>query len=379
MRRGALGALGRGMEGRACTPTRGQAQHARLRRVKHLLHGLALAAALAALGCDNTVPATSPALATGQVGVNALISDGDHVYWSTVDGSLHRVPVSGGAVQDLAANLGLMTSIHLALDTDSVYLSANGTIQRVAKTGGAPEMVVANQDGLGDLKVDDTHLYWLVAQAQAQGASTAEVRSALKAAGAAPATLATDGLSSNVLALAGSLYYLSPGTMGAAGVRELPVTGGTPSTDVSGDYYALASSGASLCTSGPDTAALANDPSSTAQAVTCAALDGSNSRVVASGLTTPINPTGGLALDGSTVYFATADGSFSAASLDGSVIPSPSGSITSSDATWIAPTYPPGGPVLFAAGAAGGGLITSDGTSVYWTDGAGSIYSMPGL
>jgi hypothetical protein len=350
--------------------------------MSHLAHGLLLFSALAAAGCDTRTPAPPPPLATGQRNVTALKTDGDHVYWSRGDGSIQRVAASGGAVEELAK--GLPVPDHIALDSGSVYFSASGQIGRTAKTGSAPEMLIqTGAAGLDDLQVDATQagqIYWIPSADQGQG----QVLAAAKVIGAAGAIINEQGASvGKALALTGpDLYYpavysgpTSQTTSDPATVIRVTTSADVYTDTMPGVFYGLTTFGSTICGSGPDAQALALDPTSTAQAVTCAALDGSDVHVVVSGISSNVEA---LAVDGSSVYFASFDGSVSAASLDGGTIVPTQDIITSSDDTTTPPSPAPGAPVVFAVGPQGGASLAVDGSSVYWAYANGdAVLSMP--
>ena len=311
--------------------------------------GVVVAGAAFALGCQD-LPAAAPPLADGQGSVTALASDGDHVYWTTGDGHVRRVAAAGGAVEEVAQ--GIVQPSRIVLDTDSVYwATAVGQIGRAPKAGGTAEVLVQNEDGLGALQVDDASVYWL--RGPAQGAAAGQVRKAAKTPSTSVETLAQQPIDPGALALSGAtLYY--PGTGSAAGMQELPTGGGTPAAAMAGVFHILSTRGASVCGAGPDPSALAQDPNATSQAITCAGLDGSNPRAVASGL----GVVGALALDDAgMIYFATLDGSVGVASVDGSSA---------------------AGPMIFASGPPGGASVAVDATSVYWANESGdAIFAVP--
>jgi hypothetical protein len=276
-------------------------------------HGFALAGALAGLGCQGLQG--TPPLALGQMGISGLASDGNSVYWTTASGDVRSVPTVGGTVQQVTTTV---SPANINLDADSVYwASGTGEIQRAPKTGGSPEVLVHNANGLGALQVDESSLYWMIGGGEA--AVSGQILKAAKAPAASPTALVTSAtLYANTLAQVGAtLYYYDPltGSTTPGGVREVDVTEGSPVTDVPGSFSQVATATSTVCSAGPDPQARALDPNATAQAVTCAALDGSNPRVVASGLTAVVTS---MALDDTTVYFATADGAVSSVAADGS-------------------------------------------------------------
>jgi hypothetical protein len=329
------------------------------------------------------------------------LSDGDSVYWTMGSGDIRRVSVNGGGVEQVATSV---SPSRLALDAQSAYwATSTGEIRRAPKTGGEAELLVANANGLGALQVDDASLFWLVNPDE--GASAGQVLKAPKSAGANPAALLTmSSLDPGTLSLVGStLYYFDPlpGTS-QGGVRELDSKGGMPITDVIGSFHLVASGPSTVCSAGPDPRALATDPLATAQAITCAALDGSNAHVVAGALSVVTS----IALDDATVYFATVDGSLTALPVDhvsptagastsdgengGSTVPAGAcyggagcscsggaGGVQVCDASGSGTCQCPGATV-FATGPAGGATVAIDDTNVYWAHVNGeAIFVLP--
>jgi hypothetical protein len=346
--------------------------------MNHILNGILLCAgAFAALGCQSGV-LTAPPLAVGQYSVNALISDGNNVYWTSGEGFVRSVSTAGGAVAEVAQ--GLTFPVYIALDNDAVYWSDSGTIARAPKAGGATEMLFENEDGVGALQVDDTSLYWLRGIDEvASIATTGQVRTAPKLAASAVQTLFSDSVNPNALALNGTLYFgaqLATPEFDGFGLAELPTSGGTPVAPVavaSGNN--TASYGANVCTSGIDAQAQSLDANTTLEAITCSALDGTNPNVVAAGLTAAVMS---LTLDDTTVYFNTADGAMSAVSLDGTT-PIVTGATTSPDNDTVVGATPSAGngPVTFATGP-GSASVAVDTTQVYWAHNAGNaVFAMP--
>ena len=148
--------------------------------MNHILNGIIFAGAVVSMGCQGLQAA--PPLAIGTAGITTLASDGDHVYWTALDGSVQRVSVAGGTVEQVASGVG--QAQYIALDSDSVYWATNGgQIGSVSKSGGSPQMLVENEDGLGALQVDDTAVYWLVGPGQTT--ASGQVRRMVKTPGPA--------------------------------------------------------------------------------------------------------------------------------------------------------------------------------------------------
>jgi hypothetical protein len=365
-----------------------------------LLHGFVFAGALAGLGCQGLQG--TPPLALGQLGVSALASDGTNVFWTMQSGDVRSVPTVGGAVQQVSKTT---TPGLLVLDADSAYwASGTGGIERAPKAGGSPEVLVQNVTGLGALQVDESSLYWM--DGQSEGALSGQIVKAPKALAAAQTVLLpTSPLDPNTLTLSGAtLYYVALGSTPSVGVTELDVTGGMPVTDVQGSFTRVASATATVCGAGADPTALALDPTSAAQAITCSALDGSNARLVATGLTAVVTS---VALDDTTVYFATADGAVSAvpvaatspvdmsgSSSDGTASGQPVGAGTcfegaactcsgAASGAQVCDSMGNGtcqcsGAATFAMGVPGGASIAIDDTNVYWAQSAGNaVFALP--
>jgi hypothetical protein len=366
-----------------------------------LLHGFIFSGALAGFGCQGLQG--TPPLALDQLGVSALASDGTNVYWTMASGDVRSAPTVGGSVQQVSKTVG---PGQLVLDVDSAYWGANnGEIQRAPKAGGSPETLVENVTTLGALQVDEGSLYWMVGQSE--GALSGQVVKAPKAPAAAQTVLLPmSPLDPNTLTLTGAtLYYAGAvATSAPVGLTELGVTGSAPVTDVQGTFTRVASATATVCGAGPDPVALAADPTSAAQAITCSALDGSNPRLVATGLTAVVTS---VALDDTTVYFATADGAVSAvpvaatspvdmsgSSSDGTASGQPVGAGTcfegaactcsgAASGAQVCDSMGNGtcqcsGAATFAMGVAGGASVAIDDTNVYWAQSAGNaVFALP--
>ena len=88
-----------------------------------------------------------------------MLTDTDAVYCGAYDGGNLTWVASDGSVSVLATT-GRVGA--LALDADDVYWTetgASGAIKAVAKTGGAPRVVVPVADPTA-LAVDATNVYW---------------------------------------------------------------------------------------------------------------------------------------------------------------------------------------------------------------------------
>ncbi len=87
-------------------------------------------------------------------------TDGVYVYWGEETGAVKRVARSGGAVEVLANTAGFIVSI--ALDTTYVYYSdsINKNVSRVMKTGGIPSVLYNSLGSPWGIAVDNTEVFW---------------------------------------------------------------------------------------------------------------------------------------------------------------------------------------------------------------------------
>ena len=109
-----------------------------------------------------------------------MAADDTHVYFADwADDKIKRIPVAGGALSVVANGNELILHRGLALDSTHVYWGDHSGIRRVAKTGGAVQVLVAGTDS-ANLAVDDTYVYWTEL-----GFGDGRVRRVLKAGGAA--------------------------------------------------------------------------------------------------------------------------------------------------------------------------------------------------
>lgn len=108
-----------------------------------------------------------------------------NVYWAdTSDGSIHSMPIGGGAPTLLAQ--GQAKPVRIAMDSSYVYWSNNlgGAIMRTLKAGtGTPEVVAAAGSPYG-IATDATSVYWV-------NATDGTIRSAPTDGGSTQSTLAT--------------------------------------------------------------------------------------------------------------------------------------------------------------------------------------------
>ncbi len=117
-------------------------------------------------------------LAGMQVQPYDLAANATHLYWTTTfidlpgHGKLMRMPVAGGAVEELAAGKAGDNPHSIVLDDTSVYWTdfraTTGAILKLPLAGGEPVVVAANQDSAHGLAVDATNVYWTTYLARGQ-------------------------------------------------------------------------------------------------------------------------------------------------------------------------------------------------------------------
>lgn len=111
----------------------------------------------------------------GPIGTIAL--DAEHLYWTrdsggTLEDSIWRAPRDGSAAPVPIA-LHLVSAGPLAVDEQHVYFHNVGSVMRVDKTGGEPELIYENYPfnnvfaGGGDIQLDEQYVYWSQAKCDA--------------------------------------------------------------------------------------------------------------------------------------------------------------------------------------------------------------------
>lgn len=126
--------------------------------------------------CDPQAPQAVALAAIDQV--VGLAVDGEHVYWATLSGEVHRVSKRGGGAQRLASGSGYSTGI--VLDDAFVYWADQAGLLRAPKAGGSVQVVA--QGHAERLAIGERTLAWFLFT-PAEGGAGRTLRAAPKQGG----------------------------------------------------------------------------------------------------------------------------------------------------------------------------------------------------
>lgn len=233
-------------------------------------------------------PAQPSTLASGQQGPQNLAINATHAYWANHDGArVMRVPLAGGEPQVVAEDQPHAYAV--AIDGVYAYFTTyeSGGIRRAPLGGGDVEPLADGEQMPSTIEVDKSHIYW------ANSASGGGIRR-MPLEGGGPVTFAGDDNAGNLLLDEDSVYWTTLSavkkqskTSSAAVI--LASTSGSSGATLSGDYLYWVHDGV-------------------VERVTKDGLK--REEVVSSG---PL--TQGVAVDATTVYFATSFGQVMRAAL----------------------------------------------------------------
>ena len=256
---------------------------------------LLVAFAVGVLSTD-AVAAKPADLATSQKAPGAAASDGTRIYWVAGD-AVMSAPIAGGAPTTAASNLAYPAAV--AVDATHVFwVDAGGAVMKAPKAGGAAVTIVSGVATIGTamgMAVDDTDIYWT--RAVTKISSNQVLGSVMKVAktGGAPTTIAADQESPWSIALTKDTVVWTnyamwtSGSMGA--IRKAPKSGGAVVTIASADHPAgLATDGNSVFWSDWSKGTVMKAP-----------LAGGAPTTLANGETNPL----GVAADATDVYWTT--------------------------------------------------------------------------
>lgn len=153
--------------------------------------------------------------------VPKLFIEGDTMFWISYDyakpetSAVTRMPLTGGAPQNLVTGIGYVTG--LALDATYAYWvdGAGGTVSRVPKAGGSPTTLATGLQSPQRVAVNGDEVF--VTQ---QGSGTGPVGSVLRlpASGGTPTVLATDQHHpTEIVATARGVFWINEGDQGSGG------------------------------------------------------------------------------------------------------------------------------------------------------------------
>lgn len=101
-----------------------------------------------------------------------MTTDATHLYWiDDESGSMHRVPLHGGAVEDLGVSFGGYQPWSMVVDDATIYIgvsapfdpSFKGAILAMPKTGGPLATLIPDVLTPIDVEIDGGYLYWAAA------------------------------------------------------------------------------------------------------------------------------------------------------------------------------------------------------------------------
>jgi hypothetical protein len=99
-------------------------------------------------------------LSTAFVAVGGIAQDATNVYFVGADGTLKSVPKAGGATSTITTDLA--GPIGVAVDATSAYVTCQGSglVVKVALAGGAKTTLATNQPGPMAIVTNGTNVYW---------------------------------------------------------------------------------------------------------------------------------------------------------------------------------------------------------------------------
>jgi hypothetical protein len=95
---------------------------------------------------------------------NGLDTDGVFVYFAADDGIVRKVPINGGAAENLSGGVSPAPATRVKIDSTNVYWSNNasqGTINAVSKGGAGPHTLSSGQPWPSGITADANNIYWV--------------------------------------------------------------------------------------------------------------------------------------------------------------------------------------------------------------------------
>jgi hypothetical protein len=185
---------------------------------------------------EKSAPTTADQVGAG-VGATGVAIDATHVYWTNrgtnglLDGTVARALKNGTGAEVLASSLD--SPFIITLDATHAYWTsrATGSVSRVPKTGGSPQLLAT---GKGDESING---WGIVVTAGTVFWRDGELFRRVPAAGGAASDVATDQPIARFLTLFGSNLYWGSGPQQAAQLWTLDASApaGTLPTPITGD------------------------------------------------------------------------------------------------------------------------------------------------
>lgn len=179
-----------------------------------------------ALGACTEPPIALGEIAKDQARPGRIVVDSDHIYWVsfgiTTNGSVMRLAKSGGDPQVLAT--AQSSPLGLVVDDEAVYWTnagadGEGAVIRLAKAGGQPVALVTGLSSPGELAADEDHLYWT--------SKSAGVERIAKLGGHAETLVSANAVSVGIAVDEDSVYF---GNLLAGEIQSVAKTGGAVTT-----------------------------------------------------------------------------------------------------------------------------------------------------
>ncbi len=170
-------------------------------------------------------------LATGEGTTTDILVDARNVYWMNYGDALRVIPKEGGTPRTL---MNVDQPMSFTVDEAWAYVTTTGGIWRVAIAGGTPEKIVDARASEA-IAVDDAHVYWI--DRGTSGDDSTSLSRVAKSGGAPEVLVAGRGVFSktvmnSLVVDATSVYWVATRADGV--VAKVAKTGGTPATLVSG-------------------------------------------------------------------------------------------------------------------------------------------------
>ena len=160
--------------------------------------------------------------------VTALTLDSTNLYWVTVNGTVKKAPIEGGATTTFDVASASSGGSNILVDATNIYWMTNeGSVRKMPVTGGEPTTLAVAVATSGSIAVDATHVYW------ANGSGPQARETVLKAPidGSAPPEMMVTASGDMISLGTGSSFAVTDGYVywvGGGALRRMPALGGDP-------------------------------------------------------------------------------------------------------------------------------------------------------